>query len=227
MLKESFQGGLVSVVRHQQFFKTSSPPKPLGHFGPKLKAMFLLRSSLKIGHRIDSIKNSGCHGNEMVFINGDIVENIESGINLFADDTSLSLFIRDPNDAGQILQIDIEKINKWAETWLVKFSPSKSESLITTRKNAENTYPDLSMSNINIENVQSHKHLGFHLSNDGSWDLQIKNSIEKAWKRINIMRRLKIYLDRKSLEVIYFTFIRPIIEYGDVVWDNIPQYLKK
>ena len=40
------------------------------------------------------------------------------------------------------------------------------------------------------------------------------------------MRRLKICLDRKSLQVIYFTFIRPIIEYGDVVWDNIPQYLK-
>ena len=40
------------------------------------------------------------------------------------------------------------------------------------------------------------------------------------------MRRLKICLDRKSLQVIYFTFIRPIIEYGDVVWENIPQYLK-
>ena len=40
------------------------------------------------------------------------------------------------------------------------------------------------------------------------------------------MRRLKICLDRKSLQVIYFTFITPIIEYGDVVWDDIPQYLK-
>ena len=66
----------------------------------------------------------------------------------------------------------------------------------------------------------------FNLSNDRSWDLHINNSIEKAWKRLNIMRCLKICLDRKSLQVIYFTFVRPIIEYGDVVWDNILQYLK-
>ena len=78
----------------------------------------------------------------LVFIN-DIVENIESGINLFADDNSLSLIIHNPNDAGRILQRDIEKINKWAETWLVKFNPSKSESLIITRKNAQNSHLDL------------------------------------------------------------------------------------
>ena len=65
----------------------------------------------------------------LVFIN-DIVENIESGINLFADDTSLSLIIRNPNDAGRILQRDIEKINKWAETWLVKFNPSNLNLLV-------------------------------------------------------------------------------------------------
>ena len=47
----------------------------------------------------------------LVFIN-DFVENIESAINLFADDTSLSLIIRNPNDAGQILQRDIEKKKK-------------------------------------------------------------------------------------------------------------------
>ena len=78
----------------------------------------------------------------LVFIN-DVVENIEWGINLFADNTSLSLIIRIPNDAGQSLQRYIEKINNWAETWLVKFNPSKSESLIIKRKNAQNTHTDL------------------------------------------------------------------------------------
>ena len=34
------------------------------------------------------------------------------------------------------------------------------------------------------------------------------------------MRRLKFVLDRKSLEIIYISFIRPILEYSDVVWDN-------
>jgi len=37
------------------------------------------------------------------------------------------------------------------------------------------------------------------------------------------MRSFKFTLDRKSLEVFYFSFIRPILEYADVVWDNLTQ----
>ena len=50
---------------------------------------------------------------------------------------------------------------------------------------------------------------------------------EKAWFRINIMRKLKFKLDRKSVEIIYTTIIRPILEYGDVIWDNCTQYEKQ
>jgi hypothetical protein len=31
---------------------------------------------------------------------------------------------------------------------------------------------------------------------------------------------LRLFLDRNSLEKLYFGFIRPILEYGSVVWDN-------
>jgi hypothetical protein len=39
----------------------------------------------------------------------------------------------------------------------------------------------------------------------------------KAYKRINILRKLKFILDRKTLEKIYFTFVRPLLEYADVI----------
>ena len=38
------------------------------------------------------------------------------------------------------------------------------------------------------------------------------------------MRKLKFKLDRKSLQIIYFIFMRPILEYADVVWNNCTQY---
>ena len=38
------------------------------------------------------------------------------------------------------------------------------------------------------------------------------------------MRKLKFQLDKKSLQIIYFSFIRPVLEYGDVVWNNCAQY---
>ena len=38
------------------------------------------------------------------------------------------------------------------------------------------------------------------------------------------MRKLKFLLYRESLQIIYTSFIRPILEYSDIVWDNITQY---
>ena len=161
----------------------------------------------------------------LVYIN-DIVDDIQANINLFADDTSLSMVVGDPGQVGRVLQSDIDKINQWAQKWLVHFNPSKSQSLVISRRRFKPNHPGLFMSNIEIPSVTSHKHLGFFLSNDGSWDIHVGKSIEKAWKRIGIMRHLKTRLDRLSLQTIYFSFIRPILEYGDVVWVNFSQGLK-
>ena len=34
------------------------------------------------------------------------------------------------------------------------------------------------------------------------------------------MCNLKFLLDRQSLERMYVSFIRPLLEYGDILWDN-------
>ena len=161
----------------------------------------------------------------LVYIN-DIVKDIQSNIRLFADDTSLYLIVDHPDLAATTLQNDISRITEWAENWLVKFNPSKTESLLISRKVNKPLHPTLSMLNEDIIEVDMHKHLGVILSNDGSWHNHINIIKEKAWKRINLMRKLKYKLDRKSLEVMYVSFIRPILEYANVIWDNCTAYEK-
>jgi len=39
----------------------------------------------------------------------------------------------------------------------------------------------------------------------------------KAWARIHVMRRLKFSLDRIALEIVYVSFVRPILEYAGVL----------
>ena len=39
--------------------------------------------------------------------------------------------------------------------------------------------------------------------------------IKKAWSKVNIMTKRKFKIDRKSLETIYLTLFRPILEYGE------------
>ena len=80
------------------------------------------------------------------------------------------------------------------------------------------------MNNQVITKVKSHKHLGVTFECSGTWHNHIQLITSKAWQRIHIMRKLKFRLDRKALETIYMAFIRPILEYADVVWCNITKY---
>ena len=50
--------------------------------------------------------------------------------------------------------------------------------------------------------------------------LHIRNIYKKAAYRLNIMRMLKYDLDQKSLHRFYISFIRPTLEYGNILWDN-------
>ena len=152
---------------------------------------------------------------------------IGSSIRLFVDDTSLFIILDNPDVAAEILNADLEKIAKWAEAWLVKFNPLKTETLLISRKINKPVHSSLIMLGQQIKEVEFHKHLGIYIfSNDGLWHKHIDYIKEKAWTRI-IMRRLKYELDRKSLGIIYTTFIRPILEYADVIWDNCCDYEKQ
>ena len=75
-----------------------------------------------------------------------------------------------------------------------------------------------------IVEVEFHKHLGVTFSNNCTWHNHLELIKSKSWKGINIMRKLKFELDRKSLQTIYFSFIRPLLEYADVVWSNCTKY---
>ena len=161
----------------------------------------------------------------LIYIN-DIVTDIGSNIRLFADDTSLYIIVDDPITAANCINTDLDKISRWAATWLVSFKPAKTESLLISRKLNRPQHPSLSMQNHQIIEVDSHKHLGIYLSNDCTWHQHINYIKEKAWFRVNVMRKLKFKLDRKSLEIIYTAFIRPLLEYGDVIWDNCAEYEK-
>ena len=103
----------------------------------------------------------------------------------------------------------------------MSFNPVKNEALLLSRKPNKPYHPPLFMQNHQITDVESHKHLGVYFANDCSWHQHIEYIKQKAWIRINIMRKLKFKLDRKALETICLVFIRPILEYDDVIWDTV------
>ena len=135
----------------------------------------------------------------LIYIN-DIVEDIHSSIRLFADDTFLYIIVDNPQQAANILNAD---------------------------KQNKPIHPPLNVAQLNIDEVTSHKHLGLIFSEDGSWHEHIDHVKAKSWFSLNIMRKLKFQLDRKSLEIIFTSYIRPLLKYSNVVWDNCIQYESK
>jgi hypothetical protein len=83
------------------------------------------------------------------------------------------------------------------------------------------------MDNVIIKEVETYKHLGLTISEDGNWNEHVKNIMIKVSSRLSVIRTVKFKLKRSHLQTIYISFIRPIMEYGDIVWDNIPDNLRQ
>ena len=155
----------------------------------------------------------------LIFIN-DLPDIVNSHIRLFADDTTLYVIVDATQDSATMLNTDLQAINIWAKKWQVKFNPSKTETLFITTKPNPPVPPPLYFDGQVVDEVKSHKHLGVLLSSDLSWNAHIDAACLKATRRLDIMRSFKYLLSRRALEQIYFVFIRPIIEYGDVLYDG-------
>jgi len=161
----------------------------------------------------------------LTYIN-DIVTRIDSNIRLFTDDTSLYISVETPEIAASKLNHDLQQVHEWSKSWLVTFNPAKTESMIFSKKTKKPDHLPLYLNGVPITQVKIHKHLGLTISDDAKWDTHISLVIQKAWKRIGIMRSLKFFLSRSNLEKMYISFVRPIIEYSNEVWDNCSNFLK-
>ena len=95
----------------------------------------------------------------LIYIN-DITKNIESVIKLFADDTIVSLALKDPDRRAAILNSDLEKLTAGRNDGkLVVLMKKKKTELLTFKKDNLPVYP-LSFGNIVLEDKECHKHLG-------------------------------------------------------------------
>ena len=52
----------------------------------------------------------------------------------FADDTSLYIIVDNRTTAADCLNKDLNKISRWAATWLVTFNPTNTEAVLFSSK---------------------------------------------------------------------------------------------
>ena len=160
----------------------------------------------------------------LIFIN-DLPENIVCNPKLFADDVSLNAVMSDNTNSNENIENDLKLIHDWSVKWKMVFNPDitkpAEEVLFTNRTSS--IYSPISFDGIAIKSVDDHKHLGLVLDSKLTFNKHIDEKISIANRGIGIIRRLYHYLPRKSLIQIYKSFIRPHLDYCDIIYHK-PTY---
>ena len=157
-----------------------------------------------------------------MYIN-DLTKNLDSDPKLFTDDTFLFSIVNNVVNNSQ-LSSDLTKINDWVFKWNMSFNTDYTKpahEVVFSRKRIETHHPLLMINNVPVKRVPFHKHLGLILDSKLDFNEHINTVLSKVNKMIALLRKFQHILPRHSLLTIYKTFIRPHLDYGDVIYDKV------
>ena len=103
------------------------------------------------------------------------------------------------------------------------FNPDSSkpaQEVLFTRKKQIQNHPTISLNNIQVERTLHQKHLGIILDEKLNFKQGLDSIIPKVNKGISVIKKLRHSLPRKSLATIYKAFLRPLLDYGDIIYDQ-------
>ena len=142
-----------------------------------------------------------------IYIN-DIADELTGKARLYADDTSLSYSSSDLAEIEIVLNDELGKLKEWANKWLIMFNPMKTEVMLIS-----NIFHDddlrLIYDNTPLNIVETHKHLGIHLSTNNKWTKHIDSIIDSTSKQVSYLRKLNYQLSKHTLDKLYCIYIKP------------------
>ena len=156
----------------------------------------------------------------LVYIN-DLVDNVNFEAKLFADDMSLFTVVYDVDVATDKLNRDLEVISNWAHQWKMQFNPDKNkqaiEVIFSQREDAV-IHPPVLFNGSEVAVKMEHKHLGTILDSELNFQSHIREAIIKAKRGIGIICFLSKYVSWDVLDQIYKLYVRPHLDYGDIIY---------
>ena len=156
----------------------------------------------------------------LIYIN-DIVEVVDSEIRIFADDTFIFTVVNE--HCTETLNKDLESINKWAWQWKMVFNPDITKQAVEiqfSRKRSPTRHDELSFNGIPVKKVKETRHLGMILDEKLKFSSHVSDKITKAKKELGVMKHIKKWVPFFTLVTYYKMWIRPHLEYADLVFDK-------
>ena len=114
------------------------------------------------------------------------------------------------------MQQYLNKLSLWSSKWKVQYNASKTKSILFSKKYINDLHP-LQFNNDNIYRVSSTRHFGLQLTFNLDWREQVDIMCLKASRKLSVLQRVK-NLQRSTLDLLYKTTIRSVIDYGLIVY---------
>jgi hypothetical protein len=149
---------------------------------------------------------------------------MDSEIDMYADDSSITSTAKTVPELNDRLNADLKDISSWCKENRMATNSSKTNAMLITTWQKRRALPDdekllsLYLDDEPLDNTASEKLLGVQINHNLSWDEHI-NFVEKTVnKKLALLRRLKVYLPLPTRVLFYNTHILPHMDYCSVVW---------
>ena len=99
--------------------------------------------------------------------------------------------------------------------------PTKTaQEIVFSRKKSKVIHPSLIFNEKDVSRSESHKHLGLVFDPKLNFDMHLKGKLSIVTNGTALLRKLRHSIPRKRLLSIYKTFLRPRLNYCDVIYDK-------
>ena len=154
-----------------------------------------------------------------IFINDLLFCNFNSNVYNYADDNTLSCSGTNVSVLNEKLLSDCLQAMKWFESNSMKANATKFQLLYLSRNPQNLRGQDiLELNDVQIKASNSIKILGIEIDKDLKFNLQINGICSQTGKQINVLKRIKHYLDKECKLIIYNNYINSNFNYCSIVW---------
>ena len=153
----------------------------------------------------------------------DLSENLNSTVKLLADDTSIFHVVKYLSTSAEILNYDLTRISESAYRWKMSFNPDpfkQAQQVLFSNKAKKANHPNITFNGNTMQKSAIQKHLGLILDEKLTFNDHITSKLTTANKLTSTLRKLYHYMPRDSPVTIYKSFIRPHLDYVDVIFDK-------
>ncbi|KAL1447823.1 hypothetical protein WDU94_012328 [Cyamophila willieti] len=150
---------------------------------------------------------------------------------MYVDDFGIFISGKNIDEIKQPLQESLKNLEVWTRINGLDFSAAKTYGIIFSRCWKKNIRPpNLTFKGIHVKFEDSIKWLGVYLDERFTFKEHIKYSKTKGQKALNVLKILShpVWgLSRKLLLRIYQAYVRPILDYGCILYDSASDCLLK